>query len=53
MMKKLLFIALTLLPLLSAGQTLEECQRAAERNYPLIAQHDLIARTTDLTVANI
>ncbi len=26
---------------------------AAARNYPLIAQHDLIARTTDLTVANI
>ena len=27
--------------------------QAAERNYPLIRQHDLIARTTDLTVANI
>ena len=53
MMKNLLFIALALLPLVSIGQTLEECQRAAERNYPLIAQHDLIARTTDLTVANI
>ncbi len=35
------------------AQTLEECQLAAERNYPLIAQHDLIARTTNLTVANI
>ena len=52
-MKRIMFIALTLLPLLSSGQTLEECQRAAERNYPLIAQHDLIAHTTDLTVANI
>lgn len=52
-MKRIMFIALTLLPLLSSGQTLEECQRAAERNYPLITQHDLIARTTDLTVANI
>lgn len=53
-MKKIIWIiALALLPLLATGQTLEECQRAAERNYPLIAQHDLIARTTDLTVSNI
>lgn len=35
------------------AQTLEECQQAAERNYPLIQQYDLISRTTDLTVANI
>ncbi|MBR1726143.1 MAG: TolC family protein, partial [Muribaculaceae bacterium] len=33
--------------------TLEQCMQAAERNYPLIRRHDLIARTTDLTVANI
>ena len=37
----------------STAQTLEECQRAAERNYPQIRQYDLISRTTDLTVANI
>ena len=37
----------------SLAQTLEECQQAAEQNYPLIAQYDLIGRTTDLTVANI
>lgn len=35
------------------AQSLEECQHAAERNYPLIQQYDLISRTTDLTVANI
>lgn len=52
MLKKLL-IAIAMLPLGLNGQTLEECQQAAQRNYPLIAQHDLIARTTDLTVANI
>ena len=52
-MKKALIIALALLPLLLTGQTLDECQQAAERNYPLIAQQDLIGRTTDLTVANI
>lgn len=37
----------------SMAQTLEECQQAAVRNYPLIRQYDLIAQTTDLTVANI
>lgn len=35
------------------GQTIEECQQAAERNYPLIRQYGLIERTTGLTVANI
>ncbi|MBQ9356087.1 MAG: TolC family protein [Prevotella sp.] len=37
----------------SAAQTLDECQEAAERNYPLIRQYDLIARTTELTIDNI
>ena len=49
----LIIMAIALTALTSWGQTLDECQQAAERNYPLIAQHDLIARTTDLTVANI
>ncbi len=49
----LVIFALGLIALMSRGQTLEQCQQAAERNYPLIIQHDLIARTTDLTVANI
>ena len=35
------------------SQTLDECQAAAERNYPLIKQYDLIGRTTQLTVSNI
>ena len=37
----------------SGAQTLEECQLAAERNYPLIQQYGLIEKTTELTVANI
>lgn len=37
----------------SAQTTLQQCQQAAEQNYPLIRQYDLIARTTDLTVSNI
>ena len=49
----LIIMAIALTSLTTWGQTLDECQQAAERNYPLIAQHDLIARTTDLTVANI
>ena len=35
------------------AQTLEECQLAAEKNYPMIKQYDLISQTTQLTVRNI
>lgn len=45
--------ALAVLSLPTQAQTLEECQQAAERNYPLIRQYSLIERTTELTVANI
>ena len=41
------------LPLAIQGQTLQECQQAAERNYPLIRQYGLIEQTTALTVENI
>ena len=51
-MRKLLFILMTL-PLAVQGQTLQECQQAAERNYPLIRQYGLIEQTTALTVENI
>ena len=51
-MKKLVF-GLMMLPMLAQGQTLEECQQAAEKNYPLIRQYGLIEKTTQLTVANI
>ncbi|MBO7051478.1 MAG: transporter, partial [Prevotella sp.] len=46
-------LGLLMLPMMAPGQTLEECQQAAERNYPLIRQYGLIERTTELTVANI
>ena len=39
--------------IMAQAQTLEECQQAAERNYPLIQQYDLINKTTELTVSNI
>lgn len=51
-MKKLVLV-LTMLPMMALGQTLEECQQAAEKNYPLIRQYGLIEKTTQLTVANI
>ena len=49
------FIVAILLILASntTAQTLEECQKAAEKNYPLIKQYGLIAQTTELTVSNI
>ena len=42
-----------MLPMITQAQTLEECQQAAERNYPLIRQYGLIEKTTELTVDNI
>ena len=51
-MKKL-FLSLMILPMMVTAQTLEECQQAAEKNYPLIRQYGLIEKTTELTVANI
>lgn len=53
MRKIFLTIALAVTSMTAWGQTLEECQQAAERNYPLIKQYDLITKTTELTVANI
>ena len=51
-MKKMV-LALTMLPMLALGQTLDDCQQAAEKNYPQIRQYGLIEKTTQLTVANI
>ena len=56
-MRRSIFIIFTLLhgfivPSVMA-QSLEECQQAAEKNYPLIRQYGLIEKTTELTVDNI
>ena len=48
-----LILSLFLLPLTALGQTLEACQQAAERNYPLIREYGLIEKTTELTLSNI
>ena len=54
MRKKLLLLSVlaVLFPAVRA-QSLEECRQAAEHNYPIIRQYDLIARTPELTVRNI
>ena len=51
-MRKII-LGLLMLPMIAQAQTLEECQQAAERNYPLIQQFGLIEKTTELTVSNI
>lgn len=51
-MKKIL-LGITMLPMLALAQTLDDCQQAAEQNYPLIRQYALIEQTTQWTVANI
>ena len=51
-MKRFL-LSFMLMPLLVQAQSLDDCQRAAEQNYPLIRQYGLIEKTTELTVANI
>ena len=51
-MKKIL-LGITMLPMLALAQTLDDCQHAAEQNYPLIRQYALIEKTTQWTVANI
>jgi len=55
-MKRSAVLSLSLfavLPALVQAQTLEECQQAAERNYPLIGQYGLIEKTAQLSVANV
>lgn len=52
MMRKLIFLLL-MVPVSALGQTLEACQQAAERNYPLIRQYGLIEKTTAVTVSNL
>ena len=53
MKKKILILALLASASVVQAQTLDECQRAAEKHYPIIKRYDLIAKTTDLTVKNI
>ena len=53
MKKKIISFALIMMANAIQAQTLEECQLAAEKNYPIIKQYDLISQTTQLTVQNM
>ena len=53
MKKEIISFALIMMTTAIQAQTLEECQLAAEKNYPMIKQYDLISQTTQLTVRNI
>lgn len=51
--KRILTFIIIILAVAAHAQTLEECQQAAEKNYPVIKRYDLIGRTTELTVSNL
>ena len=53
MKKEIISFALIMMTTAIQAQTLEECQLAAEKNYPIIKQYDLISQTTQLTIQNI
>ena len=53
MKKEIISFALIMMATAIQAQTLEECQLAAENNYPIIKQYDLISQTTQLTIQNI
>lgn len=54
MTKKMTLLLVSLVAVAAVAQTpLATCQQAAQANYPLIKQRDLIARTTDYTVENL
>ena len=51
--KRILTFIIIILAVSAHAQTLEECQQAAEKNYPVIKRYDFIGRTTELTVSNL
>ena len=54
---RLIWVAMWMLflPLMTKAQglRLDECQRLAQENYPLLKKYDLIRQTTDFTVSNL
>lgn len=51
--KILLSLSTFALVTVAQAQTLEECQRAAAKNYPEVQQYGLIEKTTQFTLSNI
>lgn len=53
-MKKItLTLAFIAAIVIAQAQTLEECQQAAEQNYPIVRKYQLIEKSTDYTLSNI
>ena len=48
----IIFLALPM-AMMSQTLTLDECQRLAQENYPLIKRYSLIEQTTSYTLQNI
>lgn len=53
--KRMLFVAAGVLSVMTASAqcTLDECQKLAAQNYPLINRYELIQQTSDYTVSNL
>ena len=51
--KILVALSLLVAPCLTYAITLDECQRLARENYPLVRQFDLIRQSTEFTIDNI
>ena len=52
-LKVLIFLLSMPILVWAQGMTLEECQRLAQENYPLIKRYSLIEQTTGYTLRNI
>ena len=52
-LKVLIFLLSMPILVWAQGMTLEECQRLAQENYPLIKRYSLIEQTTGYTIRNI
>ena len=52
-LKVLIFLLSMPILVWAQGMTLEECQRLAQENYPLIKRYSIIEQTTGYTIRNI
>ncbi|MGN1263253.1 MAG: TolC family protein, partial [Prevotella sp.] len=53
MTKILLVLAACIMPFTATAESIEECQRLAAENYPLVRRYGLIKQTERLTLSNI
>ena len=53
MIRKSLIFLLIVLPFTAMAETLQECQKLAEENYPLVKRYEIIKQTEQLSLSNI